>query len=96
MINVSLIDSNSVVRKVIVVATNTTIAPEDLPIWLDGNFYAGDGGDICYTVFGTPATGGSGIVVLRYLGAQRGTGGSYIYSGGYSYHYFYTSGSYTA
>lgn len=40
--------------------------------------------------------GGSGIVIIRYLGAQRGTGGTYSSSGGYSYHVFTTSGTYTA
>lgn len=40
--------------------------------------------------------GGSGIVIIRYLGAQRGTGGTYTSVGGYSYHTFTTSGTYTA
>jgi hypothetical protein len=40
--------------------------------------------------------GGSGIVIIRYLGAQRGTGGTVTSSGGYTYHTFTSSGSYTA
>lgn len=39
--------------------------------------------------------GGSGLVVLRYTGAQRGTGGTITSPGdGYTYHTFTTSGSY--
>jgi hypothetical protein len=30
---------------------------------------------------------------IRYLGAQRMTGGTYTFVGGYSYHTFTTSGS---
>jgi hypothetical protein len=37
--------------------------------------------------------GGSGVFVLRYLGPQRMTGGTYSLSGGYSIHLFTTSGS---
>jgi len=40
--------------------------------------------------------GGSGIIVLRYLGSQRGTGGTVTSSGGYTLHTFTTSGTYTA
>jgi hypothetical protein len=35
-------------------------------------------------------------VIIRYLGAQKGSGGSYSSSGGYSYHTFTSSGTYTA
>lgn len=48
---------------------------------------------------GTPsngAAGGSGLVIIRYLGAQRGTGGTVTSSGGYTIHTFTTSGTYTA
>jgi hypothetical protein len=40
--------------------------------------------------------GGSGIVIIRYLGSQRGTGGTVVSSGGYTYHTFTSSGTYTA
>jgi hypothetical protein len=40
--------------------------------------------------------GGSGIVLIRYAGAQRGTGGTITSSGGYTYHRFTTSGTFTA
>ena len=40
--------------------------------------------------------GGSGVVILRYLGAQRGTGGTVTSSGGYTIHTFTSSGTYTA
>ena len=41
-------------------------------------------------------TGGSGIVVLRYAGTvQKGSGGSVSTSGGYTYHTFTSSGTFT-
>jgi hypothetical protein len=36
------------------------------------------------------------LVVIRYLGSQRGTGGSVTSSGGYTIHTFTSSGTYTA
>jgi mucin-19 len=39
--------------------------------------------------------GGSGIVVLRYSGTPRGTGGTITQSGGYTYHTFTSSGTFT-
>lgn len=45
---------------------------------------------------GVGANGGSGIVIIRYLGSQRGTGGTVTSSGGYTYHTFTSSGTYTA
>jgi hypothetical protein len=44
----------------------------------------------------TVAQGGSGVVILRYAGAQRGTGGTVTSSGGYTYHTFTTSGTYNS
>jgi hypothetical protein len=40
--------------------------------------------------------GGSGVVILRYAGTQRGTGGTVTSSGGYTLHTFTSSGTYTA
>jgi hypothetical protein len=40
--------------------------------------------------------GGSGIVIVRYAGAQRGTGGTVTSAGGFTYHTFTSSGTYTA
>jgi hypothetical protein len=37
--------------------------------------------------------GGSGIVIIRYLGAPRATGGTVTQSGGYTIHTFTTSGN---
>jgi hypothetical protein len=45
---------------------------------------------------GTGGAGGSGIVILRYSGAQRATGGTVTSSGGYTYHTFTSSGTFTA
>jgi hypothetical protein len=41
-------------------------------------------------------SGGSGIVILRYFGDQRGTGGTVTSSGGYTIHTFTSSGTFTA
>lgn len=40
------------------------------------------------------SAGGSGIVIVRYLGAQRATGGTVTSSGGYTIHTFTTSGTF--
>jgi hypothetical protein len=40
--------------------------------------------------------GGSGIVIIRYPGAQRGSGGNVTSAGGNTTHTFTTSGTYTA
>jgi len=44
----------------------------------------------------TGYNGGSGLVVIRYSGAQRGNGGTVTSSGGYTIHTFTSSGTYTA
>lgn len=51
---------------------------------------AGNGGENSRQVGGT---GGSGIVVVRYPGSQKATGGSVSSSGGYTYHEFTSSGT---
>ena len=58
----------------------------------------GGGGGGGQTGGGTRAAsaGGSGVVIIRYLGAQRGTGGTVTSSGGYTIHTFTSSGTYTA
>jgi hypothetical protein len=38
--------------------------------------------------------GGSGIVIIRYLGPQRAAGGTVTQSGGYVIHTFTTSGTF--
>jgi hypothetical protein len=40
--------------------------------------------------------GGSGIVIVRYFGDQRGTGGTVTSAGGYTIHTFTSSSTYTA
>jgi hypothetical protein len=55
----------------------------------------GGGGGMAVSV-GTAGSGGSGVVILRYLGSQRGTGGTVTSSGGYTIHTFLASGTYTA
>ena len=44
----------------------------------------------------TGGAGGSGIVIISYAGAQRGTGGTVTTSGGYTIHTFTSSGTYNA
>jgi hypothetical protein len=50
-----------------------------------GNNNSGNGGN-----------GGSGIIIVRYSGSQKGTGGTVTSVGGYTYHTFTSSGTYTA
>jgi hypothetical protein len=45
---------------------------------------------------GSAGAGGSGIVIVRYLGAQRGTGGTVTSAGGFTFHAFTSSGTFTA
>lgn len=40
--------------------------------------------------------GGSGVVIIRYPGAQHATGGTVTSSGGYTYHTFTSSGTFTS
>lgn len=56
----------------------------------------GGGGAWQSSPWGQGNAGGSGIVILRYLGAQRGSGGTVTSAGGYTYHTFTTSGTYAA
>jgi len=53
----------------------------------------GGGGNTSVTNGGN---GGSGVVIIRYIGTQKGSGGSVTSSGGYTYHTFNSSGTYTA
>jgi hypothetical protein len=54
---------------------------------------SGDGGGFSVAV---GIAGGSGIVIIRYSGTQKGTGGTVTSSGGFTIHTFTTSGTYTA
>jgi len=56
----------------------------------------GGGGGFHPSSIYSGGNGGSGIVVIRYSGSQRGTGGTVSSSGGYTYHTFTSSGTYTA
>jgi hypothetical protein len=55
----------------------------------------GGGGGGCNSG-STGGAGGSGTVIIRYSGSQRGTGGTVTSAGGFTYHTFTTSGTYTA
>jgi hypothetical protein len=52
----------------------------------------GGGGTHAYSVGGN---GGSGIVIIRYYGSQKATGGTITSSGGYTIHTFTSSGTFT-
>lgn len=56
----------------------------------------GGGGGAGGSSGGTSGAGGSGIVIISYTGAQKGTGGTVTTSGGNTIHTFTTSGTYTA
>jgi hypothetical protein len=61
-----------------------------------GTANTGGGGGGAANAGGVGGAGGSGIVVIRYLGSQRGTGGTITSSGGYTIHTFTSSGTYNA
>jgi hypothetical protein len=56
----------------------------------------GGGGSYVSATSTDGGSGGSGIVIIRYLGAQRGTGGTVTSSGGFTIHTFTSSGTFTA
>lgn len=56
----------------------------------------GGGGSSTIGSYVNGAAGGSGIVIIRYLGAQRGSGGTVTSAGGYTYHTFTSSSTYTS
>ena len=62
----------------------------------NGESFARGGGGGMGISMTTAGTGGSGIVIIRYLGAQRGTGGTVTSAGGYTIHTFTSSGTFTA
>jgi hypothetical protein len=57
---------------------------------------AGGGGNNGNVTGSSLGAGGSGAVIIRYAGAQRGTGGTVTSAGGYTYHTFTSSGTFTA
>lgn len=56
----------------------------------------GGGGGGGANASGAGKNGGSGIVIIRYLGSQVGSGGDVTSAGGYTYHTFTTSSTFTA
>lgn len=62
----------------------------------NGGTNTGGGGGAMAISIGTSGSGASGIVILRYLGEQRGSGGTVTSAGGYTIHTFTTSGNFTA
>ena len=61
------------------------------------NTGGGGGGGAYNSSAQVGGSGGSGIVIIRYLGSvQRATGGTVTITGGYVIHTFTTSGTYTA
>lgn len=58
------------------------------------NTGGGGGGGVNVGPDANGGNGGSGIVVIRYSGSQRGTGGTVTSSGGYTLHTFTSSGTY--
>tara|TARA_R110000868_G_scaffold10560_2_gene51420 strand:+ start:1054 stop:2208 length:1155 start_codon:yes stop_codon:yes gene_type:complete len=60
------------------------------------NTGGGGGGSSGQSISGrVNASGGSGIVIIRYSGNQVGSGGTVSSAGGYTYHTFTSSGTYT-
>jgi hypothetical protein len=61
----------------------------------NGTANTGGGGGGSADLYQTGASGGSGIVIVRYLGPQRAIGGTVTSVGGYTIHTFTTVGSTT-
>jgi len=59
-----------------------------------GGANTGGGGGAGWSASQRP-NGGSGVVIVRYLGEQRATGGNITSSGGYTIHTFNSSGTFT-
>jgi hypothetical protein len=63
---------------------------------VNGTIYTGSGGAGSVGNGSSSGSGGSGIVIIRYAGSQRATGGSITATGGYTYHVFTAvSGTFT-
>ncbi|MEX0919373.1 MAG: cadherin-like beta sandwich domain-containing protein [Parcubacteria group bacterium] len=61
-----------------------------------GSGGGGSGGNACEGCSNPSAANGvQGVVIIRYLGAQKGTGGSVASSGGYTIHTFTSGGTFT-
>ena len=71
-------------------------APGGLCAGGSGGANTGGGGGAMGTSIKTSGSGGSGIVIIRYPGAQRGTGGTVTSVGGNTIHTFLASGTYTS
>ena len=56
---------------------------------------AGGGGRAQANPYALGGAGGSGVGIVRYQGPQRGTGGTITSSGGYTYHTFTSTGTFT-
>jgi len=63
----------------------------------DGVDFTGSGGGGTDQNGSDPGNGGSGLVVIRYAGGARATGGDFrVASGGYTYHVFKSSANFNA
>jgi hypothetical protein len=62
----------------------------------NGETNSGGGGGGGSATANAGGNGGSGIVIVRYAGSQRATGGTITSSGGYTIHTFTSSGTFTA
>jgi hypothetical protein len=60
-----------------------------------GGANTGGGGGGGTHAYSTGGAGGSGIVIIRYYGSQKATGGTVTSSGGYTIHTFTSSGTFT-
>jgi hypothetical protein len=62
---------------------------------VDGTANRGGGGGGGTQSYQSSASGGSGVVIIRYAGAQRGTGGTVTSAGGFTYHTFTSTGTFS-
>lgn len=70
-------------------------ADEAQSVGTAGTANLGGGGGGGFTNAWVGGAGGSGVVVIRYAGTPNGSGGTITQSGGYTYHTFTSSGTFT-
>lgn len=86
--------SNSYSGSAITYATGGAGATSSSGAGSAGAANSGNGANAPWNLAGQ--AGGSGILIIRYIGSQRGTGGTITSVGGYTIHTFTSSGTYIA
>jgi hypothetical protein len=92
------IPSGKTTLKVTVVGGGAGVGGNPAPTATSGTPNTGGGGGGCggFETGNYSGAGGKGVVIIRYAGTtQKGSGGSVSTAGGYTYHQFNDSGTFT-